>query len=216
MEKIKYLPFIPYKHTVNIHHGNEYDLKISSNHPVFDDGDKVFVWIPPLTSIEQMVELTCRVDDNVTPTPCNSAYISEYVYDLLTGYNPDKGDIRIEILQSHNVFVWNKYHMLFSQYEKDIDNFYPLCVLKDRYGGAYSNGEWTAWIDGIDYIPEGVFGDDVECMTTWRKLQGERREGKTIYGVGNTPEEALRDIVRAYKFRLSLFEKKDEDEEDDE
>ena len=213
MEKIKYLPLMAYKHTTNIHNGNEYDLKISSNHPVFDDGDKVFVWIPPLTGIEQMVELTCRTDDSVTPDI--SVCISEHVRDLLTGYT-DKEDIRIEVLQSHNVFCWNKYHDLLPQYEKDLDNFYPLCVLKDRYCGGYSNGEWTAWIDGIDYIPEGVFGDDVECMTTWRKLQEERKEGKTIYGVGNTPEEALRDIVRAYKFRLSLFEKKDEDEEDDE
>ena len=201
-----------YKHTVNIHHGNEYDLKISSDHPIFDNGEKVFVWIPPLTSIEQMVELTCRVDDSVTPV--NSVYISEYVYDLLTGYNPDKGDIRIEILESHNVFIWNKYHELLPQYEKDLDNFYPLCVLMDRYGGVYSNGKWTAWVNGIDYIPDGVFSDDVECMTTWRNLQRERREGKTIYGVGNTPEEALRDIVRAYKFRLSLFENNNEDDDE--
>lgn len=214
MDKMKYLPFKAYKHTANTHNGNEYDLKISSYHPIFDTGDKVFVWIPPLTGIEQMIELTCRVDDSVPPG--NSVYISEHVRDLLTGYNPNKGDIRIDVLQSHNVFSWNKYHMLLPQYEKALDNFYPLCVLKDRYGGAYSRGIWTAWIDGIDYIPDGVFSDDVECMTTWRNLQEERREGKAVYGVGNTPEEALRDIVRAYKFRLSLFEKKDEDEEDDE
>ncbi|MBR1988021.1 MAG: hypothetical protein IKA36_03170 [Clostridia bacterium] len=213
MEKIKYLPLMAYKHTASIHHGYEYDLKISPDHPIFDDGDKVFVWIPPLTGIEQMVELTCRTDDSVTPDI--SVCISEHVRDLLTGYT-DKGDIRIEVLQSHNVFCWNKYHDLLPQYEKDLDAFYPLCVLKDRYGGAYSGGIWTAWVNGIDYIPDGVFSDDVECMTTWRKLQEERKEGKAIYGVGNTPEEALRDIVRAYKFRLSLFEKKDEDEEDDE
>lgn len=213
MEKMKYLPLMAYKHTVNtLHKGNIYDLKISSDHPIFDDGDKVFVWIPPLTSIEQMVELTCRVDDSVTH--CNSVYISEYVYDLLTGYNPDKGDMRIEILESHNVFIWNKYHELLPHYEKDLDNFYPLCVLMDRYGGVYSNGKWTAWVNGIDYIPDGVFSDDVECMTTWRNLQRERREGKTIYGVGNTPEEALRDIVRAYKFRLSLFENNNEDDDE--
>lgn len=211
MEKIKYLPLMAYKHTAKIHNGYEYDLKISSDHPVFDDGDKVFVWIPPLTGIEQMVELTCHTDDTVTTV--NSVYISEHVRDLLTGYNPDKGDIRIEILQSHNVFCWNKYHDLLPQYEKDLDNFYPLCVLKDRYGGAYSGGIWTAWVNGIDYIPDGVFSDDVECMTTWRKLQGERKEGKAIYGVGNTSEEALRDIVRSYKFQISLFEKKNEDDE---
>ena len=212
MEKIKYLPLMAYKHTANIHHGYEYELKISSAHPVFDDGDKVFVWIPPLTGIEQMVELTCRIDDTVTTV--NSVYISEHVRDLLTGYKTDKEDIRIEILQSHNVYTWTKYHELLPQYEKDLDNFYPLCVLKDRYGGAYSNGEWTAWIDGIDYIPEGVFSDDVECLSTWRELQERRKEGKAIYGTGNTPEEALRDIVRAYKFRLSFFEKKNEDEDE--
>lgn len=213
MNKMKYLPFMAYKHTANIHNGYEYDLNISSDHPIFGDGDKVFVWIPPLTGIEQMVELTCRIDDGVTG---NNVCISEHVRDLLTGYNPDKGDIRIEILQSHNVFSWDKYHELLPQYEKDLDNFYPLCVLKDRYCGGYSNGEWTAWVNGIDYIPEGVFSDDVECMMAWGDLRRERKEGKTIYGVGNTPEEALRDIVRAYKFRLSLFEKKNEDKDDDE
>lgn len=78
---------------------------------------------------------------------------------------------------------------------KLIDGLYPLAIISDRYGGVYSGGNYTAWICGIDYIPEGVFGDDVSCMVTWNTLKSERELGEYIYGVGNSIDETLRDLA---------------------
>lgn len=80
--------------------------------------------------------------------------------------------------------------------QKVLDNTYPLCVIKDRYCGTYSGGEYTAWRCGIGYIPDGVFEDDVECATTWSKLKARRNKGEFLYGVGETPDEALNDLAK--------------------
>ena len=82
------------------------------------------------------------------------------------------------------------------QIQKVLDDAYPLCVIKDRYGGTYSDGEYTAWLCGISYIPEGVFEDDVTCGCTWGKLKTARKKGEFVYGVGETPDEALRDLAK--------------------
>lgn len=82
-----------------------------------------------------------------------------------------------------------------SEFQDKIDNLYPLCIISDRYGGCYSGGNYTAWMTGIDYIPEGVFDDDVECSLTWNELKAKRNEHKIVFGVGNTPNEALRDLI---------------------
>lgn len=82
-----------------------------------------------------------------------------------------------------------------SEFQDKIDNLYPLCIISDRYGGCYSGGNYTAWTTGIDYIPEGIFDDDVECCFTWNELKAKRNEHEIVFGVGNTPNEALRDLI---------------------
>ena len=80
--------------------------------------------------------------------------------------------------------------------QKVLDSTYPLCVIKDRYGGVYSGGEYTAWRCDVSHIPEGVFEDDVTCIRTWARLKTYRDSGTFVYGVGETPEEALRDLAK--------------------
>ena len=80
--------------------------------------------------------------------------------------------------------------------QKVIDNAYPLCVIKDKYGGTYSDGKYTAWVCGILYIPDGVFKDDVTCSNTWRELKESRQKGESMYGVGETPDEAIHDLAK--------------------
>ena len=65
---------------------------------------------------------------------------------------------------------------------------YPLVVINDRYGGAYSGAEWTAWEDYPDAIPDAIFGDDDSCFEFWLKAN------KSNIGLGNTPEEAIADL----------------------
>lgn len=80
--------------------------------------------------------------------------------------------------------------------QKVLEGVYPLCVIKDRYGGVYSGGEYTAWSCGTAYIPDGVFEDDITCGRTWGALKEARDKGEFVYGVGKTPEEALRDLAK--------------------
>ena len=84
-----------------------------------------------------------------------------------------------------------------------IKECYPFCIIKDRHSGTYSGGEYTAWACGIDFIPEGIFGDDFDCVRAcacagaWEKLRRQRKNGEIVYGVGNTPDEASKDLARA-------------------
>lgn len=81
--------------------------------------------------------------------------------------------------------------------QKILNGAYPLCVIKDRYGGTYSGGEYTAWCCGISFIPDGVFEDDVTCGITWGNLKEARKKGEAAYGIGETPDDALRDLAKA-------------------
>ena len=81
-----------------------------------------------------------------------------------------------------------------SEFQDKIDNLYPLRIISDRYTGCYSGVNYTAWTTGIDHIPRGIFSDDVECALTWAELKTKRDEHKIAFGVGDTPDEALRDL----------------------
>lgn len=78
-----------------------------------------------------------------------------------------------------------------------LDDTYPLCVIKDRYGGVYSGGRYTAWYSDIPNTPSGIYEDDVTCAKAWGKLRAARQNGKLVYGIGKTPDEALRDLAIA-------------------
>lgn len=74
------------------------------------------------------------------------------------------------------------------------DVIYPLTVIADRYGGAYSGGAYTAWNLDPWEVPKGVDGDDVECMSFWF-------DNKILYGKGRTVSEALGDLYIKLKRR---------------
>jgi hypothetical protein len=80
--------------------------------------------------------------------------------------------------------------------QKVLDDAYPLCVIKDRYGGTYSGGEYTAWCCGVSFIPDGVFEDDVTCGSIWGRLKEARKKGEAAYGIGETPDDALHDLAK--------------------
>lgn len=78
-----------------------------------------------------------------------------------------------------------------------LDDTYPICIIKDRYGGVYSGGRYTAWYSDIPNTPYGIYEDDVTCAHTWGELRAVRQNGKLVYGIGKTPDEALRDLAIA-------------------
>lgn len=68
-------------------------------------------------------------------------------------------------------------------------NLYPLTIVRDRYTGCYSGGEFTAWNLQPEDVPEEIDADDVGCATFFSHT-------KIIYGRGKTPDEAAMDLIK--------------------
>lgn len=69
---------------------------------------------------------------------------------------------------------------------------YPITIIQDRYGGVYSGGQWTAWNLYPGVIPFQESSNDVICGTFWQVTN-------MIVGIGNTPDEALKDLIKKLK-----------------
>lgn len=70
------------------------------------------------------------------------------------------------------------------------NDIYPLTIIRDRYGGIYSGGEYTAWNEDFYSLPEEIDGDDVTAARFFYKCDS------YCYGTGKTPDEALEDLIR--------------------
>lgn len=76
---------------------------------------------------------------------------------------------------------------------------YPIIIVRDRYHGAYSGGEWIAWNEYK--APEGSQGDDAECMTFWDDYNGNIKDYPLSVGRGDNPQEAYLDLLQTIYFR---------------
>lgn len=72
------------------------------------------------------------------------------------------------------------------------EDIYPLTIIKDRYSGAYSHGIYTAWNLDFEEIPTEINDEDVICHGFWL-------ENKIIVGKGNTPIEAMHNLIELIK-----------------
>ena len=63
--------------------------------------------------------------------------------------------------------------------------------MRDRYGGVYSGGEWTAFPLHPQDVPDAILGEDVSCRDYWTEY---RVKGGIPAGVGGTPGEALEQL----------------------
>lgn len=68
---------------------------------------------------------------------------------------------------------------------------YPLTVVFDRYCSCYSGGKYTAWNLLPECVPEEINGGDDECFDFWLN-----KKDDYIYGLGSTPEEAIKDLYK--------------------
>lgn len=163
-----------------------------------------FVWVLhfPITSYSQCIK-------------CEVKYVDGIDDDVVALSYDDALEVMLEMDNLGDVVYFMRYNdfmthplqpNLRENFEKELDKLYPVCVISDRYGGCYSGGTWTAWTTGISNIPEGVFEDDVTCGHTWGILKQKREKGEIIFGVGNTADEALADLVRANRH---MYEKQD-------
>lgn len=72
---------------------------------------------------------------------------------------------------------------------------YPLCVVEDRYGGAYSGAYFLAFNIspfGVDRLP--IDAGDSDCLYFW-----ENEADEYIIGKGKTPEEAVWNLITLLK-----------------
>lgn len=83
-----------------------------------------------------------------------------------------------------------------------MNNVYPLTICKDRYGGCYSGGNYTAWNLDSDCVPSAIHADDMTCCNFWD-------ENYRIVGKGDTPDEALGDLEQ--KLELEKAKKNERD-----
>ncbi len=72
---------------------------------------------------------------------------------------------------------------------------YPTTIIKDRYGGIYSEGEWLAFPLKFYEVPKAVNSNDVDCVDFWDNYPGP-------LGKGNTPEEAFEHLKKVIAEQL--------------
>ena len=80
----------------------------------------------------------------------------------------------------------------------DSMGIFPLTIVADRYNGVYSGGKYTAWNADTCDVPRAINGNDTECIKFWFSASN----CGVKYGVGNTPQEAIKDLkgkLRRYR-----------------
>lgn len=74
-------------------------------------------------------------------------------------------------------------------------NIFPVTIVADRYGGCYSGGKWLALQVNNDDVPDEIGASDPDEEMFWR----EHDDNKFPIGKGNTPNEALADLISKSK-----------------
>lgn len=136
-------------------------------------------------------------------------YIKITIYDCCTGpcevLEVYDGGIRVEMVEDMYTLCYENSHLesrvLSAEYNeiaeiskvnKDSllsgiyvnsfveDEIYPLTIVSDRYTGAYSGGQYTAWNLSATELPDAIDGDDVDCMSFWRNNTIPVGKGRTV------------------------------------
>lgn len=71
------------------------------------------------------------------------------------------------------------------------DEIYPLTIVRDRFSGVYSGGEYTAWNLEFNEIPIDISLCDSICMDFW---DNDDKLNHYVIGKGRTSSEALADL----------------------
>ena len=84
-----------------------------------------------------------------------------------------------------------------------IEDIYPLTIMRDRYGGVYSEGQFLAFNDYFHHLPKDIAGSDGDCLTFWLAFE----QGKSLNyfnqpifcGKGSSPTKALNNLLKTMK-----------------
>jgi hypothetical protein len=75
-----------------------------------------------------------------------------------------------------------------------ISDLYPVMIRQARYSGVYEGGQWIAIGNYEDVeLDDYFYGDDSSAIDLFESEAGQ------LIGVGNTPNEALDDMLSKYR-----------------
>lgn len=88
-----------------------------------------------------------------------------------------------------------------------LEYMYPCTIIKDRYTGAYSGGEWTCWPIDRWNVPDEIEEDDITCGDFWREFDTSQ------IGIGASPQQAINDLriklgAKVENKEYTIFEEK--------
>lgn len=76
----------------------------------------------------------------------------------------------------------------------------PLCIIEDRYSGAYSEASYLAFnMEPYQVWDHPVNAGDINCQQFWNNEDDFYPLEDSIIGKGSTPEEALKDLINQLK-----------------
>lgn len=78
-------------------------------------------------------------------------------------------------------------------------HWWPVTIIKTRYGGVYEGGQWAAFNLDTEQVPPAVTGDDITCAHWWGQF------GVGV-GLGSTPSEAYEDFKEKRLVVKSLWD----------
>ena len=79
---------------------------------------------------------------------------------------------------------------------KDVEAPCPLCIIKDRYSGAYSGAKYLAFnMDPYFVWQLPVNAGDYDCESFWNGTDPEFDVNEYVIGKGETPEAALLNLI---------------------
>lgn len=81
----------------------------------------------------------------------------------------------------------------------DLNNLWPVTIVRDRYMGTYSGGDWVAWhadVDEVAHYCADADGGDNCAIEFWERVKSSRNRDVPSYGLGATPEQALRNLTQ--------------------
>lgn len=79
----------------------------------------------------------------------------------------------------------------------DIELPYPLCIVEDRYGGAYSGANFLAFNKTLYFVQKlPIDAGDIDCENFWNGKDEDYDVNDYTIGKGATPDEALWDLIQ--------------------
>jgi hypothetical protein len=180
-------------------------LGVTDRNTLFKDGERLLVFKQPVTRFSGIKEMTVKKFPVTT-----FGYRSETadnLKDVVFVHPDDAADFGMDCDMMGDTLtisrpvdmIGNSFQTLKKEFERKLEDFKNINVVKDRYCGTYSNGMWSAWPCENELIPGGISTDDVTCARTWAYLRSERKNHNILFGIGDSPEEAMRDLIRWYE-----------------